>query len=157
MKKCKNHRYVIIITLVLILFVGYYQTPIEAKDPYFLNVAKDFRIVNWGASMKQVLQKEPMKLIKKTNNQKLIFKTNISNTKYAVIYSFNEYNELKDGEYLNIQNYNEPSDYVVDFYRITDFIKNKFGKPTQIKKIWEHEKYKTDNTSEYSELIVNGK
>ena len=109
----------------------------EAEIDTQANVKPDVRNVNFGDSIETVRKKETelpfIKEEKLDNSNKVLYYDdhNVAGVKGIVGYCFNENNELCSVQILFPHTYINPSDYINDYYIVSDPLYEKYGDPTK--------------------------
>lgn len=103
----------------------------------------DFRNTTWGMTLRNVKETEKAQTVLENKN-KLFYKTEVAGSKCTLSYIFNEDGELYGSRYIYIEEHEDISLYIDDYYKIQSLLKRKYGTPSRDEVICESEKCKKD-------------
>lgn len=111
----------------------------------------NFRKTRWGMSLSEVKSSENADYIgagtvgigDETYDTSLVYEDKIGGLDVTILYIFTN-EKLSQAIYQFKSRYSDPNTYLVNFNKMVEAYKNKYGAPWEVKEEWKNEKYKND-------------
>jgi len=113
-----------------------------------------FRKVPWGLS-KEDVKKIENKEVAYENDKALWYSTSLAGLKCSAIYVFAADKFIR-GRYYIDESHSNNNDYIDDYDKLKQLLKEKYGEPLEDKQIWKDDLYKNDY-SEWGIAVASGK
>jgi len=113
--------------------------------------AYDFRKTRWGMSLSEVKSSEDADYVgagtvgigDEEYDTSLVYEDKIGGLDVTILYIFTN-EKLSQAIYQFKSRYSDPDTYLVNFNKMVEAYKNKYGAPSEVEEEWENEKYKND-------------
>ena len=111
----------------------------------------DFRKTRWGMSLSEVKSSEDADYVgvgtvgmdDEEYDSALVYEDKIGGLDVIILYIFTN-EKLSQAIYQFKSRYSDPDTYLVNFNKMVEAYKNKYGAPWEVKEEWKNEKYKND-------------
>ena len=114
----------------------------ESKSSY-VNKDPDFRNVNWGMSKEEVKLYETESLAEEDTDT-LLYYVEVLNLEAALMYFFNENNELYEAGYLFTEDYTNDNMYLIHYDNVKEELITLYGTPTSDEEFWLNDLFRDD-------------
>ena len=116
--------------------------------------AQDFRKANWGMSKKQVKETEKIKDIYSEKEDVIVYISTLAGYKCMIGYIFTK-NKLARAKYSFLEEHTNKNDYILDYDKILELLKKKYGKTLEENDYWKNDLFK-DKYSDWGTAISIG-
>ncbi len=104
--------------------------------------AADVRGFSWGDSLKHVVTHEKAPIFKAIDNAAPLYKTEFLGIDTVIGYTFSKDKKLTGAAFVFKTEHADKNNYFKDFAKVTDWLTEKYGKPSSEKRLWDSQQNK---------------